>query len=78
MPVRVAKKEKFTALLRHINSDMLMLAFYALKRNAAPGADGVEGLRAMPRGKTRGPARPRPSRRLSAPSAPCVESPLWT
>ena len=38
---RQKKKEKFTALLHHINPDSLKLAFYALRRNAAPGADGM-------------------------------------
>ena len=35
------KKEQFTALLHHINVDTLKTAFYALKRRAAPGVDGV-------------------------------------
>jgi RNA-directed DNA polymerase len=35
------KEEKFTALLHHINVDLLRLSFYALKRQAAPGVDGV-------------------------------------
>ena len=35
------KKEKFTALLHHINIDLLEEAFYELKKNAAPGADGL-------------------------------------
>ncbi len=30
-----------SALLHHVNVDTLGLAFYALKREAAPGADGV-------------------------------------
>ena len=38
---RQKKKEKFTALLHHIDPDSLKLAFYALKRDAAPGADGM-------------------------------------
>jgi RNA-directed DNA polymerase len=38
---RRKKKEKFTALLHHINPETLKLAFYALKRDASPGADGV-------------------------------------
>jgi RNA-directed DNA polymerase len=33
---RQRKKEKFTALLHHIDPDSLKLAFYALKRDAAP------------------------------------------
>lgn len=35
------KKEKFTALLHHVTVDLLREAFYALKRKAAPGADGL-------------------------------------
>src|SRR5580692_13004851 len=35
------KKERFTALLHHINPETLRLAFNALKKDAAPGADAV-------------------------------------
>jgi len=35
------KTERFTALLHHIDVDMLRAAFLALKRKAAAGADGV-------------------------------------
>jgi RNA-directed DNA polymerase len=38
---RQRKKEKFTALLHHITADLLREAFYALKRKAAPGVDGL-------------------------------------
>src|SRR5438132_12888125 len=38
---RQRKKERFTALLHHVNPDTLRLAFCALKRKAAPGVDGV-------------------------------------
>ncbi len=38
---KARKKERFTALLHHIDLDLLRLSFYELKRNAAPGADGV-------------------------------------
>jgi RNA-directed DNA polymerase len=38
---RLRKKEKLTALLHHINIDLLREAFFALKRDAAPGVDGV-------------------------------------
>src|SRR5271154_6081196 len=34
---RERKKEKFTALLHHINIDLLEEAFFELKKNAAPG-----------------------------------------
>jgi group II intron reverse transcriptase/maturase len=43
--VRVAarqrRKEKFTSLLHHIDPAMLRMAFYAIKRDAAPGVDGM-------------------------------------
>jgi RNA-directed DNA polymerase len=35
------KKERFTALLHHVDVPMLRTAFYALRRDAAPGADGM-------------------------------------
>jgi RNA-directed DNA polymerase len=38
---RERKKEKFTALLHHVDVAMLEMAFYALKRAAAPGVDGM-------------------------------------
>jgi RNA-directed DNA polymerase len=38
---RLKRKEKLTALLHHINVDSLREAFFALKRDAAPGVDGV-------------------------------------
>ena len=37
---RQRKKEKFTALLHHISIEALGMAFFALKRDAAPGVDG--------------------------------------
>src|SRR5215468_2460907 len=38
---RQRKGEQFTALLHHTNVDALRTAFYALKRKAAPGVDGM-------------------------------------
>src|SRR6202521_6189768 len=38
---RQRKKERFTALLHHVTTDLLREAFYALKRKAAPGVDGL-------------------------------------
>src|SRR5271168_5420599 len=35
------RKERFTALFRHLNCAMLRTAFFALKRDAAAGVDGV-------------------------------------
>jgi group II intron reverse transcriptase/maturase len=83
---RQKKKEKFTALLHHINPDTLMLAFYALKRDAAPGADGltwreyeqgldtrIENLHGRVH---RGAYRPQPSRRTYIPKADGSQRPL--
>ena len=38
---RQRKKEKFTALFHHVSIDHLEEAFFELKENAAPGADGL-------------------------------------
>ena len=38
---RTRKKERFTALLHHVDVDLLRIAFLALQRGAAPGADGL-------------------------------------
>src|SRR5262245_28229994 len=38
---RLKRREKLTALLHHINDDLLREAFFALKRDAAPGVDGM-------------------------------------
>ena len=38
---RQEKKERFTALLHHVNVDLLRSAFSWLKRDAAPGVDGL-------------------------------------
>src|SRR5205807_8484202 len=38
---RREKKERFTALLHHVNVDLLRAAFSWLKRDAAPGVDGL-------------------------------------
>jgi RNA-directed DNA polymerase len=38
---RQRKKERFTSLLHHVDRTMLRTAFYAMKRDAAPGVDGV-------------------------------------
>jgi RNA-directed DNA polymerase len=35
------KQERFTSLLHHLNADLLRDSFYALKRKASPGVDGV-------------------------------------
>jgi RNA-directed DNA polymerase len=38
---RQRRRERFTALLHHVNLAMLRTAFYAIKRAAAPGVDGM-------------------------------------
>ncbi len=41
---KVARREKrtrFTALLHHVTTELLRDSYYALKRDAAPGVDGV-------------------------------------
>jgi len=71
------KEEKFTALLHHINVDLLRLSFYALKRQAAPGVDGVtwqdyavdleSNLASLHERVQRGKYRALPSRRKDIP-----------
>ena len=39
---RKRKQERFTALLHHLNVGLLRDSFYALKRQASPGIDGVK------------------------------------
>jgi group II intron reverse transcriptase/maturase len=83
---RQRKKERFTALLHHVNVDTLRTAFYALRRKAAPGVDGVtwrdyeadlerklEDLHARVH---RGAYRPQPSRRTFIPKADGKQRPL--
>src|SRR5271170_5027800 len=41
LAARRGKKEKFTSLLHHVDPEMLRTSFYALKRDAAPGIDGL-------------------------------------
>ena len=83
---RTDPADRFTALFHHINVDTLRLAFYALKRKAAPGVDGVtwEDYEAdlEPRledlhGRVhRGVYRPQPSRRTYIPKADGRQRPL--
>src|SRR6202162_5443098 len=80
------KKEQFTALLHHMNVDLLRTAFYALKRKAAPGVDGVTWedyeadleprLEGLHRRVHRGAYRPQPSRRTYIPKADGKQRPL--
>ena len=80
------KKEKFTALLHHISAETLEAAFYALKRKAAPGVDGVtwqeyeadleRRLMDLHGRIHRGAYRAQPSRRTYIPKADGRERPL--
>src|SRR3954470_7404310 len=83
---RQRKKERFTALLHHINPVMLRTAFYAIKRDAAPGVDGmtwqtyeqdldrrIEDLHARVRS---GAYRAQPSRRSYIPKEDGSKRPL--
>ena len=86
LAARQRKKERFTALLHHINVDMLRTAYYALKRTAAPGVDGmtwqdyeadlelrIEDLHGRVH---RGAYRPQPSRRVYIDKADGKQRPL--
>jgi RNA-directed DNA polymerase len=83
---RQRKKERFTALLHHVNVDTLQTAFYALKRKAAPGVDGMTwqdyeaGLEprlvALHSRIHRGAYRPQPARRTYIPKADGRQRPL--
>ena len=68
------KKEKFTALLHHVSSERLEAEFFALKKQAAPGIDGLTwqdyeqnlgaNLADLHARIHRGSYRPMPSRRV--------------
>jgi group II intron reverse transcriptase/maturase len=83
---RQRKKEQFTSLLHHMNVDLLRTAFYALKRKAAPGVDGMmwadyeadlePRLEDLHGRVHRGAYRPRPSRRTYIPKADGKQRPL--
>jgi RNA-directed DNA polymerase len=73
------RQERFTALLHHVSVDLLRDSYYALKRQAAPGVDGVtwqeyeiglEGRLADLHNRVhRGAYRAQPSRRVYIPKA---------
>ena len=77
---------KFTSLLHHVTVDVLREAYAALRRNAAPGVDGVtwdaygqnlEGsLQDLHARVHRGAYRAKPSRRVYIPKADGSERPL--
>ena len=83
---RLDRKGKLTALLHHIGIDLLRRAFLALKRDAAPGADGVtwsdyacdleSRLDDLHMRVHRGTYRAQPSRRVYIPKADGKQRPL--
>src|SRR5258706_1476528 len=83
---RLRKKDRFTALFHHINVDTLRAAFYALRRKAAPGVDGMTWedyeadleprLADLHKRVQRGAYRPQPSRRTYIPKADGKQRPL--
>ena len=76
---RLRSKERFTTLFHHITPALLRLAFSELKRNAAPGVDGMtwrtyeadldQNLAALHDKVHRGSYRAQPSRRQYIPKA---------
>jgi RNA-directed DNA polymerase len=83
---RARKQERFTALLHHLTIDLLRESYYALKRRAAPGVDGVswqqyeqgleERLTDLHGRVHRGAYRAQPSRRVYIPKADGRQRPL--
>jgi len=80
------KKEKFTALLHHLTVQLLANSFYSLKRQAAPGVDGVrweeyetgleDRLKDLHSRVHRGAYQAQPSRRIYIPKADGRQRPL--
>ena len=80
------RRERFTALLHHVSVELLRDSYYALKRQAAPGVDGVtwpeyetglEGrLTDLHNRVQRGAYRTQPSRRVYIPKADGRQRPL--
>ena len=80
------KQERFTALLHHVTPQLLEESYYALKRKAAPGVDGVrwpeygtglaERLNDLHSRVHRGTYRAQPSRRIYIPKANGKQRPL--
>jgi RNA-directed DNA polymerase len=83
---RERKQERFTALLHHLSVDLLRDSFYALKRQASPGVDGVtwqeyetgleDRLVDLHSRVHRGAYRAQPSRRVYIPKADGRQRPL--
>jgi retron-type reverse transcriptase len=80
------REQKFTALLHHLTLGLLRESFYALKRKAAPGVDGIrwqeyetgleDRLIDLHSRVHRGAYRAKPSRRVYIPKADGRQRPL--
>jgi RNA-directed DNA polymerase len=83
---RTAQRKKFTALLHHISIDSLRMAFFAVKRDAASGVDGLtwptyeadleRNLNDLHERVHRGAYRAQPSRRVYIPKPDGRQRPL--
>jgi RNA-directed DNA polymerase len=83
---RERKQERFTALLHHLSVALLRDSFYALRRQASPGVDGVtwqeyetgleDRIADLHRRIHRGAYRAQPSRRVYIPKADGQQRPL--
>src|SRR3954467_5376356 len=83
---RQRKKERFTSLFHHISMELLRLAFFELKRDAAPGVDGLtwqdyeadldHQIEDLHDRVHRGAYRARPSRRRYIPKPDGQQRPL--
>jgi len=83
---RLRKEEKLTALFHHLSVDLFREAFFALKRDAAPGVDGLtwetyeadleRNLTDLHSRVQRGAYRALPSRRAYIPKADGKQRPL--
>lgn len=83
---RERRQERFTTLLHHLNVDLLKASYYALKRKAAPGVDGMtwreyangleDRLTDLHSRIHRGAYRAQPSRRVYIPKADGKQRPL--
>jgi RNA-directed DNA polymerase len=83
---RQSKDVQFTALLHHITVELLEQSYFSLKRNSAPGLDGVtwqaygenliEKLTALHSKIHKGSYRAQPARRTMIPKSDGTERPL--
>lgn len=80
------KKNKFTALLHHVNQDMLRVAYWEMNRQATAGVDGMTwkeygqnlevNIEDLLGRVHRGAYRPQPARRAFIPKADGTQRPL--